>query len=74
MSRDVRVKEEPIDFECSPFELLNEIGQNDDVTSDNADVTGVHTGQIELSGTQPVIKHEHQGIVKTEVCIPLFFF
>ena len=67
MSRDVRVKEEPIDFECSPFELLNEIGQNDDVTPGEADFSGVHTGPVQLSGTQPVIKHEHQGIVKTEV-------
>ena len=39
MSGDVRVKEEPIDFECSPFELLNEIGQTDDVTTPNNDVT-----------------------------------
>lgn len=30
MSCDVGVKEEVVDFECSPFELLNEIGQDDD--------------------------------------------
>ena len=76
MSYDVRIKEEPVDFECSPCELLNEIGNNDDVTEQSDDVTDqsddvrrYQERQLdgELSGEQPVIKLEYEGVVKTEV-------
>ena len=83
MSWDVTVKEEPIDFDCSPFALLNEIGQNDDVTGEDDDVTrrdvvtrgddvrGSQSQQLEggVSVSQPEIKLEYEGVVKTEVIL-----
>lgn len=67
MSRNVRVKEEPVDFECSPFELLGQIGEGDDVTRKDVDVTGQSDDVTEM-----VIKQEYEGLVKTEVCLSCY--
>jgi hypothetical protein len=67
MSYDVGVKEAVEDYECSPFDLLNEIGRDDDVTDQSGDVTNMLDDQLKMESAAELFWNIEGESLKTEV-------